>query len=98
MSVKVAIVAAAARRELRTHGIRGERARPQALDTPANRATFPAEVMTRAVAPQAIAAVIASWSAAPRPSQLSDTAYVAYVETLNDVARFSRTVSVTPGS
>jgi hypothetical protein len=45
----------------------GERAGPQAFDTPANRATFPAEVMTRAIAPQAIAAVIAFWSATPRP-------------------------------
>ena len=32
---------------------------PQLLDTPANRATFPAEVMTHAVAPEAIAGVIA---------------------------------------
>jgi hypothetical protein len=32
---------------------------PQLLDTPTNRATFPAEVMTHAVAPEAIASVIA---------------------------------------
>ena len=32
---------------------------PQLLDTPANRATFPAEVMAHAVAPEAIAGVIA---------------------------------------
>ena len=38
---------------------------------PANRATFSAEVMTRAVAPRAIAAVIASWSATPH--HLGDT-------------------------
>ena len=32
---------------------------PQLLDTPANRATFPDEVMTHAVAPEAIAGAIA---------------------------------------
>ena len=32
---------------------------PQLLDTPANRASFPAEVMATAVAPEAIADVIA---------------------------------------
>jgi NAD(P)-dependent dehydrogenase (short-subunit alcohol dehydrogenase family) len=32
---------------------------PQLLDTPTNRATFPAEVMAKAVAPEAIAGVIA---------------------------------------
>jgi NAD(P)-dependent dehydrogenase (short-subunit alcohol dehydrogenase family) len=32
---------------------------PQLLDTPTNRATFPAEGMTHAVAPEAIAGVIA---------------------------------------
>jgi NAD(P)-dependent dehydrogenase (short-subunit alcohol dehydrogenase family) len=32
---------------------------PQLLDTPVNRATFPAEVMAHAVAPEAIAGVIA---------------------------------------
>jgi NAD(P)-dependent dehydrogenase (short-subunit alcohol dehydrogenase family) len=33
---------------------------PQLLDTRANRATFPAEVMAKAVAPEAIAGAIAS--------------------------------------
>jgi NAD(P)-dependent dehydrogenase (short-subunit alcohol dehydrogenase family) len=32
---------------------------PQLFDTPTNRATFPAEVMAHAVAPEAIADVIA---------------------------------------
>jgi NAD(P)-dependent dehydrogenase (short-subunit alcohol dehydrogenase family) len=32
---------------------------PQLLDTPTNRAMFPAEVMAKAAAPEAIAAVIA---------------------------------------
>jgi len=45
--------------ELRPHGIRVNAVAPQLLDTPANRATFPAEVMAHAVAPQAIAGVIA---------------------------------------
>ncbi len=45
--------------ELRPHGIRVNAVAPQLLDTPANRATFPAEVMTHAVAPEAIAGVIA---------------------------------------
>jgi len=40
-------------------GIRVNAVAPQLLDTPANRATFPAEVMTHAVAPEAIAGVIA---------------------------------------
>ncbi|HEY4850165.1 MAG TPA: hypothetical protein VII22_05190 [Streptosporangiaceae bacterium] len=39
---------------------------PQLLDTPTNRATFPAEVMAHAVAPEAIAGVIASSSATPQ--------------------------------
>ena len=41
---------------------------PQLLDTPANRAMFPAEVMAKAVAPEAIADLIAflvSEAAAP---------------------------------
>jgi NAD(P)-dependent dehydrogenase (short-subunit alcohol dehydrogenase family) len=46
--------------ELRPHGIRVNAVAPQLLDTPANRATFPAEVMTHTVAPEAIAGVIAS--------------------------------------
>jgi NAD(P)-dependent dehydrogenase (short-subunit alcohol dehydrogenase family) len=45
--------------ELRPHGIRVNAVAPQLLDTPANRATFPAEVMAHAVAPAAIADVIA---------------------------------------
>ena len=44
--------------ELRPHGIRVNAVAPQLLDTPANRATFPAEVMARTVAPEAIADVI----------------------------------------
>ena len=45
--------------ELRPHGIRVNAVAPQLLDTPANRATFPAEVMAHAAAPEAIAGVIA---------------------------------------
>jgi NAD(P)-dependent dehydrogenase (short-subunit alcohol dehydrogenase family) len=45
--------------ELRPHGIRVNAVAPQLLDTPTNQATFPAEVMARAVAPEAIAGVIA---------------------------------------
>jgi NAD(P)-dependent dehydrogenase (short-subunit alcohol dehydrogenase family) len=45
--------------ELRSHGIRVNAVAPQLLDTPENRATFPAEVMKHAVAPEAIADVIA---------------------------------------
>jgi len=45
--------------ELRPHGIRVNAVAPQLLDTPANRATFPDEAMAHAVAPQAIADVIA---------------------------------------
>jgi NAD(P)-dependent dehydrogenase (short-subunit alcohol dehydrogenase family) len=45
--------------ELRSHGIRENAVAPQLLDTPENRATFPAEVMKHAVAPEAIADVIA---------------------------------------
>jgi NAD(P)-dependent dehydrogenase (short-subunit alcohol dehydrogenase family) len=45
--------------ELRPRGIRVNAVAPQLLDTPANRATFPAEVMTHAVAPEAVAGVIA---------------------------------------
>ena len=44
--------------ELRPHGIRVNAVAPQLLDTPRNRAMFPAEVMVHAVAP-AIAGVIA---------------------------------------
>jgi hypothetical protein len=39
---------------------------PQLLDTPRNRAMFPAEVMAHAVAPEAIAGVMPSWSATPQ--------------------------------
>src|SRR6266849_10022871 len=45
--------------ELRPHGIRVNAVAPQLLDTPANRATFPAEVMAHTVEPEAIAEVIA---------------------------------------
>ena len=45
--------------ELRPHGIRVNAVAPHLLDTPANRPTFPAEVMAHAVAPEAIADVIA---------------------------------------
>jgi NAD(P)-dependent dehydrogenase (short-subunit alcohol dehydrogenase family) len=45
--------------ELRPHGIRVNAIAPQLLDTPTNRATFPAEMMAKAVAPEAIAGVIA---------------------------------------
>jgi len=45
--------------ELRPHGIRVNAVAPQLLDTPANRATFPAGVMAHAVAPEAIASLIA---------------------------------------
>jgi NAD(P)-dependent dehydrogenase (short-subunit alcohol dehydrogenase family) len=45
--------------ELRPQGIRVNAVAPQLLDTAANRAAFPAGVMARAVAPEAIAAVIA---------------------------------------
>jgi NAD(P)-dependent dehydrogenase (short-subunit alcohol dehydrogenase family) len=45
--------------ELRPHGIRVNAVAPQLLDTPANRAIFPAEALARAVAPEAIAGVIA---------------------------------------
>ena len=45
--------------ELRPHGIRVNAVAPQLLDSPANRATFPAELMAHAVAPEAIAEVIA---------------------------------------
>ena len=45
--------------EFRPHGIRVNAVAPQLLDTPASRATLPAEVMAHAVAPAAIAGVIA---------------------------------------
>lgn len=45
--------------ELRPHGIRVNGVAPQLLDTPDDRAVFPAEVMAHAVAPAAIADVIA---------------------------------------
>src|SRR5690348_16077750 len=45
--------------ELRPQGIRVNPVAPQLLDTLRNRAMFPAEVMAHAVAPEAIAGVIA---------------------------------------
>ncbi len=45
--------------ELRPLGIRVNAVAPQLLDTPAGRANFPPEVMAHAVAPEAIAGVIA---------------------------------------
>jgi NAD(P)-dependent dehydrogenase (short-subunit alcohol dehydrogenase family) len=45
--------------ELRPHGIRVNAVAPQLIATPANRALFPAEMLTHAVAPEAIAEVIA---------------------------------------
>jgi len=45
--------------ELRPHGIRVNAVAPQLLDTPRNHTIFPPEVMAHAVAPEAIAAVIA---------------------------------------
>jgi NAD(P)-dependent dehydrogenase (short-subunit alcohol dehydrogenase family) len=45
--------------ELRPHGIRVNAVAPQLIDTTANRALFPAEVLAHAVRPEAIANVIA---------------------------------------
>ena len=45
--------------ELRPHGIRVNAVAPQLLDTPANRATFPTEVLAHATAPEVIADAIA---------------------------------------
>lgn len=45
--------------ELRPHGIRVNAVAPQLIDTAANRATFPAEMLAHATRPEAIANVIA---------------------------------------
>ena len=45
--------------ELHPHGIRVNAVAPQLIDTAANRATFPADLLANAVAPEAIANVIA---------------------------------------
>jgi NAD(P)-dependent dehydrogenase (short-subunit alcohol dehydrogenase family) len=45
--------------ELRPHGIRVNAVAPQLIDTLSNRSSFPDEVMAHAVAPEAIAGVIA---------------------------------------
>jgi NAD(P)-dependent dehydrogenase (short-subunit alcohol dehydrogenase family) len=45
--------------EFRPHGIRVNAIAPQLIDTPANRAALPAEAMANAVAPEAIAGIIA---------------------------------------
>jgi 3-oxoacyl-[acyl-carrier protein] reductase len=45
--------------ELRPHGIRVNAVAPQLIDTAVNRAAFPAELLARAVRPEAIANVIA---------------------------------------
>ncbi|HEX3308438.1 MAG TPA: SDR family oxidoreductase, partial [Streptosporangiaceae bacterium] len=44
--------------ELRPQGIRVNAVAPQLLDTPANRAIFPQEVLAHAVAPEAVADII----------------------------------------
>ena len=45
--------------ELRPHGIRVNAVAPQLINTAANRALFPAEVLAHAVQPEAVANVIA---------------------------------------
>jgi len=45
--------------EFHPHGIRVNAVAPQLIDTAANRATFPAELLTHAVRPEAVANVIA---------------------------------------
>jgi len=45
--------------ELRPHGIRVNAVAPQLIDTAANRANFPAELLAHATAPEAVANVIA---------------------------------------
>jgi 3-oxoacyl-[acyl-carrier protein] reductase len=45
--------------ELRQHGIRVNAVAPQLINTAANRAIFPAEALTHAVEPEAVANVVA---------------------------------------
>ncbi len=63
--------------ELRPHGIRVNAVAPQLIDTAANRATFPADLLTHAVQPEAIANVIA-FLAGDRAAPVSGAIVPAY--------------------